>query len=230
MKKYISAFFIVAIVFGLFSFNIKPTLAKTRSVSSGAECPSVLDDFSDNAPPRLAYVNKHALNLYVGEDYSNHGGRDYGAIGTRMTNLLSGNLKPIVVTALDPLPSGLTSIKQDEITYGREITTYVNGVLVSSKGPWLRLFIPGSPKQVGDTLVRIKAEFMSEGVPCVETGFINFHITKKKDKSTPPPPPPIDTTPSAGGKIRFIKEAVKPIQRDPNGSVTLEEILAIKDK
>ncbi len=48
--------------------------------------------------------------------------------------------------------------------------------------------------------------------------------------SAPDPDPTINTAVSPGGKIKFIKEIIRPIQPDPNLNKDLKNILVIRDK
>ncbi|MFA6520715.1 MAG: peptidoglycan-binding domain-containing protein [Candidatus Paceibacterota bacterium] len=188
--------------------------ALTRAVDA---CPQafILEDFSDNAPPTLAYVNNHTMTLRVGERYS---GVDDGNSPERISQVLAKHNPK--VSAIDSLPGGLSLAQKD--------ITYASGQSIDA-GPWKRSYVSGTPSATGETKVKIRADFTYNGMACSDTGYINFKILAKSTY-TPPADPVFSPSQSTNGKIQFIKQALKNKQKDPNGEASIHNILAIKDK
>ncbi|MFA6257028.1 MAG: peptidoglycan-binding domain-containing protein [Candidatus Paceibacterota bacterium] len=212
----------------LLSASFSNVSAKGRAVRDigSSDCSSVLGYFSDEAPGTLAYTNTHSLSLYAGQSYGSSWDSD--------SNLTDpGGLLPvsvfgtITVSAVDPLPAGISAFKTKELTYGREITSYA-APGVSSKGPWLRVYAAGTPSSVGETKVRIKANYTYKGTACTEDGYVNFKV-KTKPAAYVPPPITSATPSSTNGKIKFIKEGLKANPKD-HSSFYITSVAGMKDK
>jgi hypothetical protein len=101
------------------------------------------------------------------EVFSNNGNKIIGEVGVSLGELQVINenktISNIVITALDPLPAGLSLAKKD-VSYGSPI----EGVK-----EWTRYYIKGTPTQAGTTKVRLKAESPTCGT---DTGYVSIEI------------------------------------------------------